>query len=298
MAAIVHLQWILLPFAHGLEGGCRMRRSLVCMGVWALLTGSSGCSSLWVKDTTAVVPAVPPPGEPIAKAKDEAGPKRQPKAITCVKYGEWFESCGSQPQNAGQRAGFFEKARGAYEQALQIDPINQEAFLGLARLYEIWDKPELARTAYQNAVKVLPNEATVWFAYGMWANRRREFDLGAECIRRSCCLEPTNINFSNMLGFTLARGGHADESLAQFKQTVGEARGLYNLARVSHHLGHEEQCRKYLDAALKADPNLKDEDQLAAQLDAPAKAVEDKVATPTEEPPAEENENTEAGTNR
>jgi Tfp pilus assembly protein PilF len=257
-----------------------MRRYHSGMGTAWLLALASGCSWMWVKDDT-VRPPLPGPGDHIVKDSGEpSGPKRTPKAITCVKWGDLLAATAAEMPQGSEQNKKYDQARLAYEQALDIDPSNQDALLGLARLYEKSGKPDDAQATYQRAVKQLPREAQVWFEYGMFANRRRDFDSGAAYMRQAASLEPTNATYGSFLGWSLARAGRSDESLAQFKQTVGEARAYYNLAKMCLHQHQEALCREYLHVALKVDPNLKDAEQLIAQLDAPAKPDEEPAAEP------------------
>jgi Tfp pilus assembly protein PilF len=256
-----------------------MRRYHISMGMIGLLALSSGCSWMWVKDDT-VKPPLPGPGDYVKKDTGETtGPKRQPKAITCVRWGDLFVATGATFPQGPEQSKNFNQARLAYEQALEIDANCLDAYLGLARLYEKSGKADDAQATYQKAVKQFPRESQLWFEYGMFANRRRDFDSGVAYLRQASSLEPTNATYANFLGWSLARAGRSDECLAQFKQTVGEARAYYNLAKMCLHQNQEALCREYLHAALKVDPSLADAEQLIAQLDAPAKV---------EEPPAEE----------
>jgi len=191
-----------------------------------------------------------------------------------VRWGDLFLATGATFPEGPEQSKNYNQARLAYEQALEIDPNCLEAYVGLARLYEKSGKLDDAQAAYQKAVKQLPREPQLWFEYGMFANRRRDFDSGVAYLRQASSLEPTNATYSNFLGWSLARAGRSDESLAQFKQTVGEARAYYNLAKMCLHQHQEALCREYLHAALKVDPSLADAEQLIAQLDAPAKVEE------------------------
>lgn len=255
-----------------------MRRTHGWIATAGLLALSSGCSSLWVKDESVKVP-LPGPGDYVKVDNGEpSGPKRQPKALTCVRWGDLLAVTAETIPEGSEKNKKIEQARLAYEQALEIDPNNQDAYLGLARLFETFGRPEEAQTTYQRAVKQLPREAAIWYQYGMFANRRRDFDSGVAYLRQAASLEPTNATYANFLGWSLARAGRSDESLAQFKQTVGEARAYYNLAKMCLHQHQEALCREYLQAALRVDPSLKDAEQLIAQLDAPAKPDEDPAA--------------------
>jgi hypothetical protein len=77
----------------------------------------------------------------------------------------------------------------------------------------------------------------------------------------------------------LARAGHADEALAVFRKSVGEARAHYNLARMLHHMNQDAEARLHLEVAIHVEPNFQPAVRLLTQLDGREPA--DPAATPT-----------------
>src|SRR5437660_31093 len=110
------------------------RRSLVVsLSLAAGLAGCTHSSSLPLQPNTTAA-ATPPPGAKIIKEADL--PKRQPQAITCVKFGKVYEQQAEQDgvPPTEQRAK-YESALKAYQQALTIDANCLDASVAVARLH-------------------------------------------------------------------------------------------------------------------------------------------------------------------
>src|SRR6266849_5672142 len=70
-----------------------------------------------------------------ARAEGKAA-KRQPQPATCVAFGELQESAAADPlRSLADQEQLRNKARLAYQQALQVSPNDLPALLALARLY-------------------------------------------------------------------------------------------------------------------------------------------------------------------
>ncbi len=251
-----------------------MRQVLSWMGVVALLTGITGCAGsfpswMMVKDDAAPTPMVPPPGEHVVVEKPPEGPKRAPHTETLIKWAQLFEATAAQSPDSEQQLRSLDKAKQAYLQARTQDPKNAQITLGLARVYEAMSNFDQVEATYQTAFNDMPEESQLWFQCGMYQCRRRHWEQGVDCLRRAASLEPNNAQYAKALAFTLARVGRNEESLAEFRRILGDARAKFQVAQVALHLGQEEAGRQYLLAALKVDPNLREAKELLEQLDNP-----------------------------
>jgi tetratricopeptide (TPR) repeat protein len=262
-----------------------MRRGKACLwgAAAAGLVAAAGCT----KEQTLVSPGAIPPTAVIKPAKADASdvPKRQPKAATCAKAGEWFEQAADEARDDSQKSRFFAQAKAAYEQALTIDPKDRAALFGMARLADRQKKYDEAVSAYRNALAAYPNDATIWFEFGMCYGRQKRFDESIDCLKRAVALDPTNQSFNNYLGWTYGRAGRDQECLAHFQRTVGEARAYYHVALMKKHLGQDEACRHYLRAALASNPELAEARGLLAQYEPPVAPVQQAThVAPAENP--------------
>ena len=90
-------------------------------------------------------------------------------------------------------------------------------------------------------------------------------------------IEPENRDYQKVLGFTLARAGRIEESLAVLTQ-AGQSAAYAHLmvAKTFLHLHQPERCKEHLDLAKRANPNAQqahDIDVMLASLERPSAVV-------------------------
>jgi Tfp pilus assembly protein PilF len=200
------------------------------------------------------------------KKSSEDSPKRQPKAETCTSFAAAAEQAGDNPKDPATRSHSYQQARIAYQQALSVDPKNRFALFGLARVHTKEGNQQKAIEQYNLALKLYPQDAELWHELGMCWGKQKQWDQAIACLSKAVTLEPGNAVYSNNYGWTLARAGYQQESFDHFCRTVGEAQANYNLARMSMHTGNTELGRRYLEQALKVNPQFTDAQELLAQL--------------------------------
>jgi tetratricopeptide (TPR) repeat protein len=256
-----------------------------------LATGLLGCAP------HGLLPVVPADskGTQTAAAADlppDDGKPHKPHAATYVAAGDLAEKTSDDPQRGpAERERLQEQARKAYQQAIALEPDYVPAHQALARLYLKLGDAEHAVATYQKVLKAHPKEAPLWFELGMCYSRQKQWDRALESLRQAVKLDPENRPYVNTLGFCLARAGRYDESLACFRKLSGPARAHYNLARMLHHLNHDDLSRQHLRLALEADPDMTPARQLLAQLEAQptgviqASGTEEQDAEPQQEAP-------------
>jgi tetratricopeptide (TPR) repeat protein len=234
-----------------------------------------------------VATATPPPAPAVASEKEL--PKRPPQAATCVAFGNLqLEAAKEAKRTPAQRQELCDTARKYFQQALKTDPKCADAYHGLTRAYEgLGDQPRTIE-AFQKAQRTFPKDASFCFELGMYQARRKDWSAALESLTKATDLAPENRTYANMRGYCLARMGRYDESFAWFKQTVGEAQAHYNVARMLHHIGQEEPCRRHLALALQADPNLSDARQLTAELNAPVRPAGASPSPEVDAPPVKQ----------
>ncbi len=198
--------------------------------------------------------------------KAPEGPKRPPKVESCLLAGQSFLEAAETTEDPTLRAQRFLQARKAFQQALGLDPSNRKAMFGLARVCDKEGDYATAEAGYREILKAAPNDAQVWYELGMCQARQRNWDQAVEALQRANQLSRSNPTYSSHLGWALARSGQYDAALAHFRRTVGLAKANYNLALMMDHLGYSDVCRRYLIAALNADPNLEEARSLLESL--------------------------------
>jgi tetratricopeptide (TPR) repeat protein len=226
-------------------------------------------SAVWGCNHQPTVPTQPTTVTMVEKVQDKELPRRAPKKPSvCVAAGVFYESeAVKAPAGSTQQEQFFDQARRAYQQALEIDASYLPAYQALGRLYVTIGDHERAVATYHKGLQKHKKEAGLWFDLGMAHARKKEWEPGLEALRKAVELDPENRRYVNTLGHCLARTGRYDESLGCFRKAVGEAKAHYNLARMMLHMNDQAQARQHLHLALRADPQLAQAQQLLASLD-------------------------------
>jgi tetratricopeptide (TPR) repeat protein len=212
----------------------------------ALTTGVAGClpQSMMVPD------------EP-EKKKEVEVVKHPPKnASTCVAMGnQQADQAEMEPAGSAAAEGYSERARLAYQQAIQIDPKHIPAYHALARLYLALGDVDQATRTYTEALKLCPKDSSLWFELG-WKcyARARNFDRALDALHRACELEPNNRFYAEISGQCLAAAGRYDEAVRVLNKYMGEAKAHYDVARMAEHNHQDGIARQHLQAALNAEP--------------------------------------------
>jgi tetratricopeptide (TPR) repeat protein len=222
-------------------------------------------------------PSPNPMGDPLASAKvtipQRDLPKRAPKADTCVAFGRLqLEAARDGTRSPAQSRELYDTARKYFQEGMKTDPKCLDAYIGLIRAYEGLGDHVRTVEAYQKAISTFPKEAALYYELGMYQARRKEWGSSLDNLCKATELAPDNRQYANMRGFCLARMGRYDESLAWFTKTVGEPEAHYNVARMLHHVKHEEACKRHLQRSLEINPGYREAREFLAQLQGPAAA--------------------------
>lgn len=225
-----------------------------------LLIASAGCQhQVWTVPSSgpntsgSTPPAVPAPDQ-IKKAA--AKPKEIPPLVL-VSAGDWKVAEAFSPgTDPDRQPPICEQARAHYENALKSDPKCVPAYQGLARMYTQMQDLPLALENYQKALKIAPNNATLWYELGVCHNYQKNWGPALDCLNRATRLDPRNRSYANTQAVVLAAAGRYEESLDCFVRSNGEAMGYYRLSQTLERLQQPELSRRYLEVAVQKDPSL------------------------------------------
>jgi tetratricopeptide (TPR) repeat protein len=168
-----------------------------------------------------------------------------------------------------QRAAQFDMARQGYQRALQKDPKNKAALLGLARYYARNNEREKSLEVYQKYLHTYPGDRDVVHEVAIAHARWKDFAGAVAWCDKALKLDPENLTFRKTMAFCLARGGRWEESFAVFCKVMPEAQARYNIARVMEDQNFRDASRIQLQLALQADPNLAEARDMMVELDHP-----------------------------
>src|SRR5262249_47951943 len=138
-----------------------------------------------------------------ARAEAKAA-KRQPLPATCVAFGELHESAAADPgRSSAEQEQLHNKARVAYQQALQASPNDLPALLALARLYTSEGDYERALATYDRAITAHPKDPKPRYEQGMCHARRKKWDLALISLQKALELDPENPSYRHTYGLCL-----------------------------------------------------------------------------------------------
>jgi tetratricopeptide (TPR) repeat protein len=229
---------------------CRMS----VLAAFSMVILSVGCVHPQQSSQNSTVVTEIPHNAVIEKPKD--GPKRPPLPGTVVAVAVMNEREAEKAKDAALQIKMYDQARQYYQEALKIDPKYRDAVQGLARTYTRMSDYEHALDIYQKALDKNNKDHGLWFDMGMCYSRQQNLPKALPCFQKAMELDPENRQYMKQLGFTLARVGQTEESLALLTRAMGTALAHYNLARMFEHLGKPEECKHHLELALQINPNL------------------------------------------
>jgi len=175
------------------------------------------------------------------------------KAITLGNAGAEGHMClGLIEDGTGQ----YEKAAEQFQQAVQLDPTNDRAYVSLAAAYQHLNQPEKAEETYKRAIAVRPQYWRVYNTLGSYYVNQAEYEKAAEMYRRATELDPDSYLAFNNLGAALLYEGKDVEAANAFAKSIAirPSRDAYNNTAVAQFHLHQFQdsVRNYKEA-LKLD---------------------------------------------
>jgi tetratricopeptide (TPR) repeat protein len=167
----------------------------------------------------------------------------------------------------GSKEGLLDSARKKYHQALDRDPKNKAALLGMARFHARLGEREKAIDSYKKYLTHYQKDADVAHEVAVTHARWKDWAGAVSWCDYTLKLDPENRKVKSTKGFCLARLGKWEEAFAVMCQIMPEAQARYNLARALEHLNMADACRLQLHLALKADPGHAGAREFLAELD-------------------------------
>jgi tetratricopeptide (TPR) repeat protein len=214
--------------------------------------------------------AVPPAPPQVETAK--ADPKSMPRLrIAFAKFKE--EEAKALDRDPELQFKARDQARLLYQEALALDAACIEAHRGLGRVYVDLNDFDRAQDTFTKAIAKFPKESIFWFELGQLHNRRKDFTQATQCLNKALEMDQENRLYLTTLGFTLARTGQTDQSLALLARSMGLASAHYNIGRMLMHLQHTEEGLEHVRQAVQLNPNLDSARQLLSERETGAGQV-------------------------
>ena len=191
----------------------------------------------------------------LSKQKQWIAPAQQActKAIDLGNAGAEGHMClGLLADGTGQ----YERAAEQFQQAVQLEPANDRAYINLAGAYQHLNQPDKAEETYKRAIAVRPQYWRVYSFLGGFYIAQAEYDKAAAMFRRSTELDPDSYLAFNNLGGALLYAGKDAEAAQAFEKSIA-IRPTYdaysNTAVAQFHLRRFRDSVASLKEALKVD---------------------------------------------
>ncbi len=164
------------------------------------------------------------------------------------------------------RESLLDRARQGYQKALQIDPTNAAAQLGLARFYARLGERSKAVDWYNRYLTAHPTDRDVAHEVALAHARWKDWEGAVAWCDFTLKIDPENLSVRKTKAFCLARGGKWEQAFEVMLQVMPEPQARYNIARVLEHMKMTAACRQQLLLALQADPNFHEARDFLASL--------------------------------
>jgi tetratricopeptide (TPR) repeat protein len=190
-------------------------------------------------------------------------------------------------------AGKYQESFNAVDQALRLDPKLVPALTLKAKLAMAANRYDVARESLEQAIAADPSSWYAQFLYGFQFYRQNELPAAVLALEKARQLNPRDARTPLYLGLARESLGQTTEALKTYREAIhlGEVSGqldtdmLLSCSRLLLRLGNFEECRHWIDRALKLAPNSRDPHFESARLllktgDAAGAAKQGEIALP------------------
>jgi len=182
----------------------------------------------------------------------------------------WAKYYEGQAAHAGidsaKQADLRLKAREAFQTALNAEPNNLDALLGLGNVLSAQGEHDQALSVFSKVLKKHPKDAAVHCAIASCHARRDAWTEAAASLVAATELEPGRRDYQEMLGVALVRARRIDDGYAILSKAVGAPQAHYRVAQALHQTKQDDKCAHHLYLALAANPKLTAASELLKQV--------------------------------
>jgi tetratricopeptide (TPR) repeat protein len=139
------------------------------------------------------------------------------KAIELGNAGAEGHSCLGVIENG---TGQFEKAAEQFQQAVELDPVNDQAYWHLAEAYQNLNQLDKAEETLKRRISVRPNYWRGYSALGVFYISQAEYDKAQAMFEKAASLKPNNYHDYSNLGAALLYEGKDEEATRAFEKSI------------------------------------------------------------------------------
>lgn len=225
-----------------------VRQTMALIAGCVVLSSVSGCititppspSSAWKSLTKPKVHQASYEEKVPAAPNDPKNPARLK-----VAYGRLMEETGQ-----------LAEARKSYAEAVELQPKEVEALIGLARLDQEMGHLDQAELGYKKAAKVAPTSSRAHYSLGQFYASQERWEEAREALTKAMLAEPDDTQSRYALAVALVHTGKVDAALPHFIRTVGDAEAHYNVGLILQQQGNLQDAERHFALAVTKKPEL------------------------------------------
>jgi len=129
--------------------------------------------------------------------------------------------------NAYYQLGDPQKASDEFQNALRLDPKNEQVYFNLGMLYLKFHTPELARLVFEHGLKELPASPLLWMGMGLTEHLADQTDKATAALKKAIELDPAFADAYIVLGDVLESDNKLEDALPVFQAAIQKQPDLY-----------------------------------------------------------------------
>ena len=162
--------------------------------------------------------------------------------------------------------GRYQEALNAFDNAIEIDPNNSEAWVGKGEALRIIGRNQESIDAFNKAIEIDPNNAFAWRSKGIVLTALGRNQEAITAIDRAMELDPNYLDALQFKGYALKGLGKQQEAAAVFQRIIELSEKLilinqddfilwHQKGNALHNLGKYQEAVDAYDKAIKLNPN-------------------------------------------
>jgi serine/threonine protein kinase/Flp pilus assembly protein TadD/TolB-like protein len=160
-----------------------------------------------------------------------------------------------------EEKGQYQDAAQQFQRAADLDPANDEAYLGLASTYERLHDSKRAEETYLRAVNLQPHNATAHDWLGMFYIKQLEYGKAEAAFRQALDFAPDDPRLHSNLGWVYFEQGLYSQAAGRFQRSVElqpTGPGYSNLATAYFFMGQFTEAARVYENASRLEPTSYD----------------------------------------